>query len=76
MTDPTYEVRLTTPVPVDLVAALGVITQVEEPAQTVMWTAVADQAALVGLLDRIRALGLEVIEVRRIPDAGSRTDVI
>lgn len=76
MTGPTYEVRLTTPVPEHLLVDLGVTSQVEEPAQTVLCTAAADQAALLGLLDRIRALGLEVIEVRRVPNGGYGTDVI
>lgn len=74
MTVLTYEVRLRTPVPEDLLTELGAATQIEEPAQTVLCTPVADQAALVGLLDRIRALGLEVLELRRVPNGRFGTD--
>ena len=38
-----------------------------EPVETVL-RPVEDQAALYGLLDRIQALGLELVEVRRLPD--------
>ena len=35
---------------------------------------VADQAALHGVIDLVNALGLELIEVRRLPgDTGNRT---
>jgi len=37
------------------------------PAETVLHGPVADQAGLHGLLDRIQSLGLELIEVRRLP---------
>ena len=40
------------------------ITQVE----TVLHGPVRDQAELHGLLDRLQALGLELIEVRRLPN--------
>jgi hypothetical protein len=36
-------------------------------AETVLHGPVADQAGLHGLLDRIQSLGLELIEVRRLP---------
>jgi len=36
--------------------------------ETVLHGPVQDQAALYGLLDRIQALGLELVEVRRLPD--------
>jgi hypothetical protein len=39
-----------------------------EPVETVLHGPVQDQAALYGLLDRIQALGLELVEVRRLPD--------
>jgi hypothetical protein len=42
-----------------------------EPVETVLRGPVQDQAALHGLLRRIEAFGLELVEVRRAPtDAG------
>ena len=35
--------------------------------ETVLQGPVCDQAALHGILDRVRALGLELLEVRRVP---------
>jgi hypothetical protein len=40
-----------------------------EPIETVFHGPVPDQAALHGLLRRIEALGLELVEVRRFPSA-------
>ncbi len=38
-----------------------------QPVETVLHGEIADQAALHGVLDRVQALGLELIEVRRLP---------
>ena len=38
-----------------------------EPAAMVLYGPVVHQAALCGLVDRIRSHGLEVVEVRRLP---------
>ena len=38
-------------------------------ADTVLWGTLPDQAALHGVLAEIEALGLELLEVRRLPSA-------
>lgn len=38
-------------------------------ADTVLRGAVADRPALLGVLDRLRCNGIELIDVRRLPDA-------
>jgi hypothetical protein len=44
-----------------------------EPVETVLAGPVEDQAALHGLIRRIEALGLELIEVRRLPNIAYRS---
>lgn len=43
------------------------LTITVEPIETVLRGVNLDQAALYGILDRIQALGLELIEIRRLP---------
>jgi hypothetical protein len=45
---------------------LGLVAD-DRPVETVLHGPVVDQAALQGLLRRIEALGLELVEVRRVP---------
>jgi hypothetical protein len=47
-----------------------------EPVETVLHGPVQDQAALYGLLERIQDLGLELVEVRRLPDPPGEPDAI
>ena len=75
MTVLTYEVRVRGVVPAHVLAELGATSQIEEPAQTILCTEVIDQAAMHGLLARLREFGLELIEIRRIPtDTEARSD--
>jgi hypothetical protein len=68
MSDRTYEVRVTGLVPTkDLIAELGDVEVAEHEMRTVLSGRFADQAALYGFLHRLRAYGLEVVEVRRVP---------
>jgi hypothetical protein len=39
-----------------------------KPAETILRGEITDQPALYGILDRIQALGLELIEVKRVDD--------
>jgi hypothetical protein len=68
-----YEIRVRGRLTDSLVAAFEGMHASVEPVETVLHGPVEDQAALYGLLDRIQALGLELVEVRRLPDppAGS-----
>jgi hypothetical protein len=44
-----------------------------EPAGTLLTGTAADQAALLGILDRLQSLGLQVREFRRVPDTPDPT---
>jgi hypothetical protein len=70
MSDRTYEVRVTGLVPTkDLLDELGDVAIAEHEMRTVLSGRFPDQAALYGFLHRLRAYGLEVVEVRRVPSA-------
>jgi hypothetical protein len=66
-----YEIRIKGRLSDSLLAVFeGLTASVDpvEPVETVLHGPVQDQAELYGLLDRIQALGLELVEVRRLPD--------
>lgn len=69
MPDRTYEVRVTGLVPTqDLLDEMGDVEIAEHEVRTVLSGRFPDQAALYEFLHRLRALGLEVVEVRRVHD--------
>jgi hypothetical protein len=53
-----------------LAASLEGLEVAVEPARTVLRGRLTDQAALFGVLARARLLGLELVEVRRVSQAG------
>jgi hypothetical protein len=59
-----YEVRVRGPIPADLLEELGAEDFGEEPPLTILRTAPTDQPGLHGMLQRLRSLGLDLIEVR------------
>jgi hypothetical protein len=66
---PRYEIRVRGRVSDATLAAFEGMDADLAPAETVLHGPVVDQTGLHGLLDRIQALGLELIEVRRLPAA-------
>ncbi|TCM46858.1 hypothetical protein [Kribbella sp. VKM Ac-2568] len=62
----TYEIRIVGPVSAGLLAQLGDVTAVELELRTVLTGRFIDQAALHGFLQRLRALGLDLVEVRSV----------
>jgi hypothetical protein len=70
MVDATYEIRVAGAVPEQDLRDMGAETLAVDQASTVVYS-IPDQSALYGLLARLRALGIEVVEVRRILDPAS-----
>jgi hypothetical protein len=62
-----FEIRIKGRVGQTFRSAFEELTVTVNPPETVLHGAGLDQAALYGILDRIQALGLELVEVRRLP---------
>lgn len=70
MRERTYEIRLSGLVPTDeLLEQVGNVDVAEQELRTVLSARFTDQADLHGFLNRLRAYGLEVVEVRRVATA-------
>jgi hypothetical protein len=67
MPESSYELRIRGRVTEALLSSFEGMSSSLEPVETVLHGPVRDQAELHGLIDRIQALGLELIEVRRLP---------
>jgi hypothetical protein len=65
-----YEIHVRGEIPTEAKAEFEGMTTILEPAETVISGVVEDQAALQGILARVQALGLELVEVRRLPGTG------
>jgi hypothetical protein len=65
------EIRVRGTLPDDAAERLGLTATVEPPG-TILRGAVADRPALHGVLDRLRCSGLELVDVRRLPDSEER----
>jgi hypothetical protein len=59
-----YELRVRGPVPAELLEEIGAENFVVEPPLTILRTAPTDQPGLHGMLQRLRSLGLDLLEVR------------
>ena len=60
-----YEIRVAGAVPEEDLKDMGAVLSAPDQVSTVLY-GVSDQSALYGLLARLRALGIEVVEVRRV----------
>jgi hypothetical protein len=63
-----YEIRIRGRLSDDVAGEFEDFTAAVKPAETVMRGELRDQAELHGILERIRSLGLELIEVRQVDD--------
>ena len=62
-----YEIRVKGRLSDSVLAAFEGLTATVEPVETVLHGPVQDQSSLHDLLDRIQSLGLELVEIRRLP---------
>jgi hypothetical protein len=74
VTTAVYEIRIKGGMSDQLLAAFEGMESTVQSAETVLRGPAVDQAALHGLLDRVQALGLELIEVRRLPESPPAKD--
>jgi hypothetical protein len=65
-----YEIRVTGVLPPEALLDFDRLTASVEPVETVVHGPLQDQAALNGLMARLEAFGVEVIEVRRLNQKG------
>ena len=68
MVAPTYEIRVAGLISRKDLAELHDVQIAEQELRTVLTGSFEDQAALHGFLHRLRTLGLELIEIRSLPD--------
>ena len=59
-----YELRVAGPVPPELLLDIGALELVEEAPCTILRTEPIDQSGLHGIMQRLRTLGLDLLEVR------------
>ena len=69
-----YELRVRGPVPPDVLLEVGALDVGEEPPLTILRTEPTDQSGLHGMLQRLRSLGLDLVEVRTTADVPEPRD--
>jgi hypothetical protein len=66
-----YEVRVAGILPPEALLDFERLTVAVQPVETVVHGPLQDQAALSGLLARLEASGIQIVEVRRVHDQDS-----
>ena len=69
-----YEIHIKGRISEQLMSAFEGLEPTVGPVETVLSGRELDQAALRGVLDRIQGLGLELMEVRRLPGSSQREE--
>jgi hypothetical protein len=72
--DTRYEIRVKGRLSASLISSFEGLTATVEPVETILSGPVEDQAALYGVLSRVQALGLELVEVRKVAPAGEPSE--
>jgi len=65
---PEYEIRVSGVVPQDVLVEIEGVRVCLDPVHSVLHGHVTDQAALHGIINRLQRVGLDLIDVRCLPD--------
>ena len=76
MSEPQYEIRVRGRVSSAVLSSFDQLGSEVRRVETVLYGPLVDQAELHSVLERIQALGLELIEVRRLPGRDEPDDVL
>ena len=76
MPDQVYELRVRGPVSTEVLQEIGAEDMGEEPPLTILRTEPTDQPGLHGMLQRLRSLGLDLMEVRTAAPDPSDVDPV
>jgi hypothetical protein len=68
MAAPKYEFRIRGRLSETVLARFDPLVSDVERVETVLHGRIRDQAELHGIIERVQALGLELLEIRRLPD--------
>jgi hypothetical protein len=68
-----YEIRVSGVLPPEALLDFDRLTASVEPVETVLHGPIRDQAALNGLLARLEAFGVQVLEIRRLHEQDPRS---
>jgi len=66
---PGYEIRVRGPVGPTITQAFPCLTATRRGQDTVLTGSLRDQSALYGVIHQLEALGLQLLEIRRLPTA-------
>lgn len=74
MTAVEFEIRVTGALPQNVLTELGGVRVVTQSLETVLQAPVQDQAALIGIINRLQSLGVEIRGVRQLGTPAASTD--
>ena len=63
------EIRIVGAVPAELLEELAGVEVIRQTMETVLQGSLTDQAELIGIINRLQGLGVELREVRQLGDA-------
>ena len=65
-----YEIRVRGPIGPTIMQAFPTLTASRSGQDTLLTGSLADQSALYGVIHQLEALGLQLLEIRRLPTGG------